>query len=81
MNFQPAAKVAYRAFENNHFGFEYYVDAGPLRHRLPANQQSRVLYFAWDGKIGKSEINVGIGRGFTDASDRWVLKTIYEIAF
>ncbi len=81
LNFQPAAKVAYRAFDRNHFGVEYYVDAGPLRHRLPGNQQSRVLYFAWDGKIGKSDINVGIGRGFTDASDRWVLKMIYEIAF
>ena len=67
---QPAGKVAYRAFEKNYFGVEYYVD-----------DQSRVLYFAWDGKVGKSDINVGIGRGLTDSSDRWVLKMIYEIAF
>ena len=69
-DFQPAGKVAYRAFEKNYFGIEYYVD-----------DQSRVLYFAWDGKVGKSDINVGIGRGLTDSSDRWVLKMIYEIAF
>jgi hypothetical protein len=69
-DFQPAGKVAYRAFEKNYFGVEYYVD-----------DQSRVLYFAWDGKVGKSDINVGIGRGLTDSSDRWVLKMIYEIAF
>jgi len=80
-NFQPAAKVAYRAFEKNHFGLEYYVDAGPLRNSLARNEQSRVLYFAWDGKIGKSDINVGLGRGLTDSSDRWVLKMIYEFAF
>ena len=80
-NFQPAAKVAYRTFEKNYFGLEYYVDAGPRRNHLSRSDQSRVLYLAWDGKIGKSDINVGIGRGFTDSSDRAVLKMIYEFAF
>jgi hypothetical protein len=80
-NFQPAAKVGYRAFRKNWFGLEYYVDAGPLRNPLPSSDQSRVLYLAWDGRIGKSEINVGLGRGFTDSSDRWVLKMICEFAF
>lgn len=79
--FTPAAKVAYRTFEKNYLGVEYYVDAGPLRHPLRSADQDRVLYFAWDGKIGKADINVGIGRGLTDVSDRWVLKMIYEFAF
>lgn len=81
VNFEPAAKVAYRAFGKNYFGVEYYLEAGPIQRSLPSNQRSQVLYLAWDGKIGKSDINVGIGRGFTDASDRWVLKTIFEFAF
>jgi hypothetical protein len=68
--FQPAAKMAYQAFGWNSFGVEYY-----------GGDQTRVLYFAWDGRIGKSDFNVGIGRGFTDASDRWVLKMIFEFAF
>ena len=68
--FQPAAKVAYQALGWNSFGLEYY-----------GGDQSRVLYIAWDSKIGKSDFNVGIGRGFTDASDRWVLKMIVEFAF
>jgi hypothetical protein len=68
--FQPAAKLAYQAFGWNSFGLEYY-----------GGDESRVLYVAWDGKIGKSEFNLGIGRGFTDASDRWVLKMIVEFAF
>jgi hypothetical protein len=80
-NFQPAAKVAYRTFEKNYFGVECYLDAGPLRNRLSREDQSRVLYLAWDGKIGKSDINVGLGRGLTDSSDRWVLKMIYEFSF
>ena len=80
-NFEPAAKTAYRAFGSNYFGLEYYLDAGPIQHLLPNSQRSQVLYFAWDGKIGKSDVNVGIGRGFTDISDRWVIKAVYEFAF
>jgi hypothetical protein len=77
----PAAKLAYRAFGQNSFGLEYYLEAGPLAHRLVRDEQSRMLYLAWDGKIGKSDVNVGLGRGATPASDRWVIKAIYEIAF
>ena len=66
----PAAKAAYLVSGKNYLGLEYYV-----------GEQSRMLYLAWDGKLGKSDINFGIGRGSTPASDRWVLKTIYEIAF
>lgn len=77
----PSAKVAYRALAKNYFGAEYYVEAGPLRRRLPSGEQSRVVYLAWDGKVGRSDINVGIGRGLTDASERWVIKSIIEIAF
>lgn len=67
----PAAKVAYRAWAKNDFGFEYYRD----------NENSHSLYIAWDGKIGKSDINIGVGRGSGAESDRWVVKAIYEFAF
>ena len=70
VNFQPAAKAAYRTTEREYVGFEYYAEAG-----------SRTLYVAWDGKVGKSDVNLGLGRGLTGASDRWVLKMIWEIAF
>ena len=77
----PAAKLAYRAYRKNSFGLEYYLEAGPLAHRLPRGEQSCMLYLAWDGKLGKSDLNVGVGRGSTPASDRWVIKAIYEVAF
>ena len=67
----PAVKAAYRAYGRNYVGVEYYVEPG----------QSRTLYVAWDGKLGGSDFNIGIGRGSTDAPDRWVLKMIYEIGF
>jgi len=67
----PAAKAAYRALASNAFGVELYRDA----------DGARTIYGAWDGKVGKSDINVGIGRGVGSNAERWVLKTIYEIAF
>jgi len=67
----PVEKIAYRAWSKNDFGLEYYRD----------NADSHSLYFVWDGKLGKSDINVGIGRGTGSASDRWVFKAIYEFAF
>ena len=66
-----AAKLAYRAWDRNAFGIELYRDAG----------HSRTAYLAWDGKLGASDINVGIGRGVGANAERWVLKTVYEIAF
>jgi hypothetical protein len=79
--FEPSAKIAYRTFGKNYFGVEYYLEAGPLRHWLPNDQRDQTLYFAWDGKVGKSDINLGLGRGMTGASDRWVFKMIYEFSF
>jgi len=67
----PAGKAAYRAFGSNAFGVELYRDG----------DGARTLYGAWDGKLGKSDINVGIGRGIGANPDRWILKTIYEVAF
>lgn len=80
-NFEPAYKVSYRTTTDNQFGAEYYEEAGPLLRMLPGDRRYRVLYFAWDGKIGKSDINIGIGRGLNSASDRLVFKTVFEFAF
>jgi hypothetical protein len=67
----PAAKAAYRAFGANAFGVELYREA----------DGARTFYGAWDGKLGKSDVNVGVGRGVGNAADRWIVKMIYEIAF
>jgi hypothetical protein len=70
VDFQPAAKVAYRTSAKNYFGVECFGE-----------QTHRVLYLAWDGKLGKSDLNVGVGRGLNSVSDRWVAKAVYEFAF
>ena len=80
-NFEPAYKASYRTTAANQFGAEFYEEAGPLRRMLTGDRRYRVLYLAWDGKIGKSDINVGVGRGLNNASDRFVFKTVFEFAF
>jgi hypothetical protein len=81
LRFAPAAKAAYSSSERNAWGLEYYLDAGPVRNWLPREQRAELLFLAWDGKVGKSDINLALGRGLTGATDRWVVKTIVEVAF
>jgi hypothetical protein len=81
LTFDPAMKVGYRVFGKNYFGFEYFEETGPLKKILPGDQRYRMLYLTWDGKLGKSEVNVGLGKGLTSVSDRLVLKAIVEIGF
>lgn len=71
-SFDPAVKVSYSTAPRSALGFEYYGEG---------ETRSRSLYLAWDGKFGKSDVNAGIGRGLSGAADRWVVKTIVEIAF
>lgn len=40
----PAANLAYRVADRHHLGVEYYVEGGPLRHLLPRQQRSEVVY-------------------------------------
>ena len=71
LSFDPAAKAAYGT-RRSAWGVEYYAES---------ETRSRTLYLAWDGKLGRSDVNAGIGRGFAGAAERWVVKTIFEIAF
>ena len=76
IQFDPAAKLVYRVADHQHFGVEYYVEAGSLRDLLPRQQRSEVGYLVWDGVVGRAGFNVGFGRHMTSASDRWVVKMI-----
>ncbi|HVV50584.1 MAG TPA: hypothetical protein VHO06_13040 [Polyangia bacterium] len=59
------------------FGLEYYANFGPLGHWLPLSGQEHYLFevlnlYRWR----RWEINIGIGEGLTDASNRLVVKAI-----
>jgi hypothetical protein len=71
-SFDPALKTAYSVAPRSAWGIEYYSEGEP---------RERTLYLAWDGKLGRSDVNAGVGRVLSGGSERWVVKTIFEIAF
>lgn len=76
VRFESSAKASYRLTGQSAIGAEYFVEAGPLARLLPRSQRSELAFLVMDTKIGKSEVNLGLGRRMTDASDRWVVKLI-----
>jgi hypothetical protein len=66
-----------RAVGGHELGLEYFLDAGPFRDWTPRRERKEYLFLVWDKVVG-NELNFGIGRGLTDASERWILKVIYS---
>ena len=51
-------------------GLEYYTDLGPLQNWSPFNEQQHNIYAVVDFKIGRFDVNAGVGYGLTAGSDR-----------
>jgi len=68
-------KAAYRVDQRYSIGIEHYGDLGPLRHVGPLNRQSQQTFAVVDFKAKEMDFNIGIGRGWNDFSERWVVKT------
>lgn len=81
VTFEPAAMLTYAATARSSVGLEYYADLGPLRRFAPRDEQSRTVYAVWNYRGRGFDVNAGVGRGLTDSSDRWVLKTIFGFEF
>jgi hypothetical protein len=75
-DFAPAARFARNLGENLAVGFEYYTDLGRPQDRLPFNEQQHNLYAVVDFKIGRFDVNAGVGYGLTHGSDRLMAKMI-----
>jgi hypothetical protein len=74
--FAPAARFARKLGENLSVGLEYYTDLGPLQSRLPFNEQQHNIYAVVDFKVGRFDVNAGVGYGLTPGSDRLMAKMI-----
>jgi hypothetical protein len=80
-DFAPAARLARKLGEDFFVGLEYYGDLGQIGDFLPLNEQSHQIYAVTDFKLGKLDVNLGIGYGLTPGSDRLVTKMIVGYAF
>ena len=74
--FAPAARFARKIDEKLSFGIEYYTDLGPIRNLLPFNEQQHNIYAVVDLKVGRFDVNAGVGYGLTPGSDRLTAKMI-----
>ena len=80
-DFAPAARLARKLGEDFFVGLEHYSELGEIGHLLPLREQQHMLFAVTDFKLGKFDINLGIGCGLTPGSDRLVAKTIIGYAF
>jgi hypothetical protein len=78
---EPCAKLQRDLGHQLGLGLEYYAGLGPLDAILPWARQQQVAYLVGDWLEGPVELNVGVGRGLTDATDAWTVKVIVGRAF
>ncbi len=78
-SFSPQFKVARTVARGIAAGIEYYSELGPISNLDPYSEQQHTLYLALDIDRKPWNVNLGIGRGLTVATDRWTLKMIIDI--
>ena len=79
--FLPANRIFYTVQEDLAVGIETYSDMGSFGHFGKFNQQAHQVFAAADFTLFGLDVNFGVGRGLTPASDRWMVKTIIGVSF
>jgi outer membrane immunogenic protein len=75
VTFAPNARLARNFGEDLAFAVEYYTDLGPITHFLPLKEQGHNIYGVVDFKVGRFDVEFGVGYGLTNpGSDRWMTK-------
>jgi len=80
-DFNPSLKAARTVAEGVALGFEYYAGLGPFGRPAPAGERQHTLFFALDWERGPVPMQLGVGRGLNDATDKWTLKAIFSFSF
>lgn len=80
-SFLPATRVAYALRENWQVGVETYSDLGPFGGFARFERQAHQVFAVTDFRVFGLDVNLGVGRGLTPVSDRWVGKVIFGSAF
>ncbi len=68
---------AARRFGGHELGLEHFLEAAPLRDAPARAERREYLFLAWD-KVYGNELNLALGRGLTDAAERWIVKVVYS---
>ncbi len=80
--FEPSVKVAWNVTKIIAAGIEYYTALGPITDVESRQEQGHYLFPTLDLEVSPDwELNFGVGRGLTSASERWVTKAIIGYRF
>jgi hypothetical protein len=75
--FEPAVMALVKLFDVTAVGFEYYSGLGPFSDFAPFAKQEHYLYEVANLlAVDALELNVGVGEGLSDASNKLVFKLI-----
>jgi hypothetical protein len=74
--FAPCARFARKLSKTLSIGVEYYTDLGPMQNVVPFNGQQHNIYGVVDFKVGRFDVEAGIGYGLTRGSDPLMAKII-----
>jgi hypothetical protein len=80
-DFAPALRLARSVGKDVMLGVEYYADLGPIGNFSPVDGQRHTVFGVADFTAFGLDVNIGLGFGLTDASDRIVTKLILGRAF
>ena len=79
--FAPSVRVANNVTPEWALAIEHYSDFGPLRRLESRGRQQQNLFAVTDFSRKSFSVEFGVGFGFTDVSDRIILKTIVARSF
>ena len=80
--FEPRAQLGYSLGDERSVGLEYYSVLGPVSRFDASGHQRHQLFATGKTELSRNmEAGLGIGRGFTGNSDRWVIATRLEFKF
>lgn len=79
--FAPAVRLGWILSPEWTVALEHYTDLGPIDDIVPVGRQLHELFAVVDYGGGPVDVNFGLGRGLTRASDDWTLKAIIGLSF
>jgi hypothetical protein len=77
--FELQAKIGYRVSDDWLLGIESHNAFGPIAQIEPLDRQSQIVYAAADTERRGLDLNFGVGKGLTHASDGWAVKAAIGI--
>jgi hypothetical protein len=79
--FEPALKISRKMNDELAIGIEHYSNLGPVSDLQGWKNQEHSIFATADFEIKGMDVNFGIGHGYHNGEDDWVVKSIIAFPF